>query len=55
MIAQLEAGLSVVDKAAAASDRWLFLAALVNSLERKDTAHAAAESVVASIVAQYPT
>ena len=27
-LAQLEAGLSVVDKAAAASDRWLFLLAL---------------------------
>lgn len=56
LLAQIEAGLSVVDKAAAASDRWLFLLALaiiifggvavirylVNSLERKDTAHAAA-------------
>jgi len=55
-LAQLETGLSVVDKAAAASDRWLFLAALaiiiaggvavirylVNSLEKKDAAHSAA-------------
>ena len=28
LLAQIEAGLSVVDKAAAASDRWLFLLAL---------------------------
>jgi hypothetical protein len=53
VVAQIETGLSVVDKAAAASDRWLFLAALaiiiaggvavirylVNSLEKKDAAH----------------
>ena len=56
VVAQLETGLAVVDKAAAASDRWLFLAAialiiaggvaviryLVNSLEKKDAAHSAA-------------
>ncbi len=54
-LAQLDTGITIVDKAAAASDRWLFLAALaiiigggvvcitwlVRSLEKKDSAHAA--------------
>lgn len=53
MIAQIETGLKIVDRAAESSDRWLFLAALgiiiiggtliinwlVKSLERKDNEH----------------
>lgn len=56
MIAQLEAGKALVDQAATASDRWLFLAALgiiivggvtcinwlVKSLGKKDADHATA-------------
>ena len=56
LFAQIDTVLTAVDKASAASDRWLFLAALaiiiaggvavirylVNSLEKKDAAHSAA-------------
>jgi len=64
LFAQLETGLQVVDKAAAASDRWLFLAALaiiisgavlairylVASMEKKDVTHA---SVLERIAAEH--
>ena len=54
MLAQAEIAVDIVDKAARASDRWLFLAAitiiiiggtivirwLVSNIEKKDTAHA---------------